>query len=145
MLEKAFGGGSGRRPSGAGQKARFPPPGLIEDGSEKGILACGRLNSISACEADINDVTGWDTEQEQATPGCVRVAPKACPDWDPIRIRAPFAVMRHVPPCMQQPQVQTDWHDTCTPLTNSDIWKEPHRPRPNSSVQKKPLITFLPV
>ena len=89
----------------------------------------------------INDVTGFDIEQEQLAPGCVGLAQEAFPEWVPIR--APFAIMGHVPPCMQHPQVHADRHEPGAPSTRNDTWKELHRPRANSSVQKKPLITIL--
>ena len=96
---------------------------------------------MSACETDIIEFTGCDTEQEQATLGHGRPASEAFPTWDAIRIWAPFVIMGHIPPCMQQPQVQADLHDAADPFTRSEAWKEPHRARANSSVPKNPLIT----
>jgi hypothetical protein len=63
-----------------GRKAKFPPGQLGDDESTKKRFARGRLNNMFVCETDIIDVTGPDTEQEQATLGRVRMAPEAFPN-----------------------------------------------------------------
>lgn len=102
---------------------------------------CGRLKSMSACEVCIRGTAGCDTEQEQEDPECDRLSTET--HLEPAAARAFAAIMGHIPPCMQHPQVQADWHDDGVPFISSGIRKEPHRPTANSNVQKKPLTTIL--
>jgi hypothetical protein len=119
---------------------RSLPARLIASGSLKGRFACGKLKSSSACEAAIGDVAGCDTEQEQEMPDRDWPAPEKFPSWDPVR--APFAIMGHIPPCMQQPQVHADWHAAWVPVRSNDVCAKLHRPRISTSVHKNPLITI---
>lgn len=61
---------------------------------------------------------------------------------DSIRIGAAFFIIKHIPPCMQQREVQADWRDTSVPLTMRNAWKEPHKPAVTSSIPKNLLITI---
>jgi hypothetical protein len=117
QMEKVLGGGSGSLRSAAGKIGKSLTPNLIDVGSSKRSFACGRLKSISACETGISDVTGWDTEHEQLTADRDWLAPEAFPEWDPIR--APF-IIGHMPPRIQHPQVQADWHDAGAPFDKND-------------------------
>jgi hypothetical protein len=54
-----------------------------------------------------------------------------------------WAIMGHIPPCMQQPQLHADLHDAGVPLTSSGTFREPHRPKATNSVQTNPLITMV--
>ncbi len=51
------------------------------------------------------------------------------------------AIIGHVPPCMQQPQVHFDRHPDIPPPASTDVWKGIQRQNANTKVQKQLLIT----
>lgn len=136
----ALGGGSGTLPARAGAKAKSRLASLKVKGSSNERFVAGGLKNKSSCELRIKGAAGCDTEQEHAEPGRDRPTPCALPDWQLI-LPPRFAIMGQVPPCMQQPQVQRDWHEAGVP--GNKLRNGNHRPRATRSVHAALLITIL--
>jgi hypothetical protein len=94
------------------------PERLILHGSSKASFACGKLKSSSAWEVAMSEAPGYDSAQEQETPDRDPLVPQVFRSWD--RPQAFFAIMGHVPPCVQHPQAQADLQGGDAPVTRND-------------------------